>query len=179
MCPEKARKSASQARTSVFMWGTHCAPSTKAKAPLSWATLTSSATGESEPSAFDMALKAKRRVLGVMVRRATSAEMRPSASTGTWRSRTPLSRAKSCQGTRFEWCSSSVTRTSSPGRICLRAQPWATRLMASVVLRVKTMHSGFSALMKRAALARDSSTSFSPSSARVCTPRWMLALWRS
>ena len=37
----------------------------------------------------------------------------------------------------FEWCSISVMSTSSPGPTLSRPQAYATRLIASVALRVK------------------------------------------
>ena len=40
------------------------------------------------------------------------------------------------------WCSICVSRTSSPGPTFLRPQAWATRLIASVALRVKIVVSG-------------------------------------
>ena len=43
------------------------------------------------------------------------------------------SRASRIQGTRFEWCSISDRRISSPSTSARRAQVWTTRLMASVV----------------------------------------------
>ena len=42
-----------------------------------------------------------------------------------------------CHGTKFEWCSSSVTTTTSPGPRLSKPQAYATRLIPSVALRVK------------------------------------------
>ncbi len=47
------------------------------------------------------------------------------------------SAASICQGTRLEWCSISVRMTTSPGCRFARPQVLATRLIDSVVLRVK------------------------------------------
>ena len=47
------------------------------------------------------------------------------------------SRAMYCHGTKFEWCSSSVTTTRSPGWRFQSPHAYATRLIASVALRTK------------------------------------------
>jgi hypothetical protein len=62
-----------------------------------------------------------------------------------------------CHGTTLAWCSMCVSTTASPALRFERAQAWATRFMASVVLRVKMTSRGDGAPMKRAALARASS----------------------
>ena len=54
----------------------------------------------------------------------------------------------------FEWCSSSVISTSSPGPSVVRASPCATRLIASVVPRTKTISRDCAAPMKPATLFR-------------------------
>ena len=51
------------------------------------------------------------------------------------------------------WCSSVVTRMRSP-RLNREPNAWATRLTASVALRVKTMLSADGALRNRATRAR-------------------------
>ena len=76
----------------------------------------------------------------------------------------------------LEWCSISVITISSPGRRNFRPQAAATRLIASVVLRVNTISAARGALMKAATLARTSSYRAVASSASVWMPRWMLAL---
>ena len=48
----------------------------------------------------------------------------------------------SCHGTMLEWCSISVITTRSPGRSVARPYAWATTLIASVPLRVKTVSPG-------------------------------------
>ena len=42
----------------------------------------------------------------------------------------------------FEWCSISVISTSSPAPTCSRPHEYATRLIDSVALRVKSEHAG-------------------------------------
>ena len=49
----------------------------------------------------------------------------------------PVFFAMNCHGTKFAWCSSSVITTTSPGPRFSRPQAYATRLSASVALRVK------------------------------------------
>jgi cob(I)alamin adenosyltransferase len=54
------------------------------------------------------------------------------------------------QGTRFEWCSASVSTISSPSPRFFRPQAWATRFIDSVVPRVKTRPRESGAPRKRA-----------------------------
>ena len=58
--------------------------------------------------------------------------------------------AMSCQDTMLEWCSATDTMISSPGTRVVAPQVCATRLIASLALRVYTISSGREALMKRA-----------------------------
>ena len=76
----------------------------------------------------------------------------------------------------FEWCSISVITTSSPASRNVRPHEWATRLIASVVLRVKTISSAAGAPMNVRSFSRTPSCCSVASTERVCTPRWMLAL---
>ena len=50
--------------------------------------------------------------------------------------------ASSCHGTRLEWCSISVITIRSPGPTFAAPQLYATRLIASVALRVKIVSPG-------------------------------------
>ena len=81
-------------------------------------------------------------------------------------SRSPsCSWTRSCHGTRLAWCSISVRTISSPRPMFLRPHEYATRLMASVALRVKMISWLSGALMKRATRARAfsySAVAFSP-----------------
>ena len=54
-----------------------------------------------------------------------------------YRNEAPVRCAMNCHGTKFAWCSSSVTTTTSPGPRLSSPQAYATRLIASVALRVK------------------------------------------
>ncbi len=75
----------------------------------------------------------------------------------------------------FEWCSRPVRRISSPSFRTDVANPAATRLIASVVPRVKTTSFGARAPRKRATFARAPSYSAVAFSERKCVPRWMFA----
>ena len=57
----------------------------------------------------------------------------------------------------FEWCSMPEITTSSPAPTRLRPNVWATRLMPSVALRVKTISAGSAAFRKAATLPRAAS----------------------
>jgi hypothetical protein len=59
----------------------------------------------------------------------------------------------------FEWCSSSDATISSPARSRDRPHELATRLIASVVPRTKTISRGDGALMNRWTVARAASYS--------------------
>ena len=61
----------------------------------------------------------------------------PLSSIGMCRNEAPVRCAMNCHGTKFAWCSSSVTTTTSPGPRLSSPQAYATRLIASVALRVK------------------------------------------
>ena len=106
------------------------------------------------PSTLDMEVMATSLVRSESSRSNASSSRRPSSVTSTNFSSSPTSRASICQGTRFEWCSSRVTTTSSPGLRNVRPQDCATRLIDSVVPRVKTIWAGSAAPMNRATRAR-------------------------
>ena len=64
--------------------------------------------------------------------------MPSSADVGMKRSVAPSRCARSCHGTMFEWCSITEITISSPACRLASPQDCATRLIDSVVLRVKT-----------------------------------------
>ena len=66
----------------------------------------------------------------------------------------PTCWATICQGIRFEWCSSGVSKISSPAFRKVRPQDWATRLIDSVVPRVKTTQEESGAFRNRATSSR-------------------------
>ncbi len=121
------------------------------------------------PVTFETWANATTFVCSVMRATASSAVQVPSSATGTQRSVAPVSAASSCHGTRFAWCSASVTRTSSPGPMRKRsaaapprprlalAMPYATRFSASVAFAVQTTSDGEAAPTNPATVARASS----------------------
>ena len=78
----------------------------------------------------------------------------PLSSNGIARNSAPVRFATYCQGTKFEWCSSSVTTTTSPGPRLSRPQAYATRLIPSVALRVKITSRSLGAFRNDAIFAR-------------------------
>src|SRR6266540_2125366 len=139
--PLIVRKSQSRTRTSTGACGTSCAPSTRTSAPIACASSAMRRSGGMVPSTFDMPLMATSRVFGPSSRSNSSRSRRPSPVTGTYRSTAPVSRATSCHGMMFEWCSSSESTISSPSRRNFRPQPWATRLIDSIVFNRGTTES--------------------------------------
>ncbi len=114
---------------------------------------TSCSTGATAPVTLDWWLKATTLVRSESC--SESGSIRPSSVTENQRSVAPVRRHSSCQGTRFAWCSSSVTTTSSPGpsanrsdagsspsRIEALDSPYATRLIPSVAFLVNTISFG-------------------------------------
>ena len=71
-----------------------------------------------------------------------SRSSRPSSVMPTYSSRAPRSWANICQGTMLEWCSISVRAITSPSFTLARPHDHATRLIASVALRVNTVSPG-------------------------------------
>ena len=76
------------------------------------------------------------------------------SSIGSIRKSAPVRFAMYCQGTKFEWCSSSVTSTTSPGPRLSSPQAYATRLIDSVALRVKISSRADGALTNSRAISR-------------------------
>ena len=129
LCPEKARKSQPSACTSIARCGAACAASTTMIAPCSCAHAASCSTGLIVPSEFetrfvgdDLHVAAPTRS-----RRARRARARRASSSGIMRKSAPVRLAMYCQGTKFEWCSSSVTTTTSPGPRLSSPHAYATR----------------------------------------------------
>ena len=152
--PLIVRKSQSSSVTSTGTWGTSWAPSTSTSAPTACAASTSSFTGGSVPSEFDMPVTASSFVRSVSSEPRSDRSSRPSSVSGMYRRVAPVSLAASCQGTMFEWCSISDRRISSPSRTKRRAHACATRFVDSVVPLVNTIVSGCGAPTNRASLAR-------------------------
>ena len=88
----------------------------------------------------------------------------------------PVCSQSSCQGTMFEWCSSAEIRISSPAFTRWRPKVCATRLIASVVPRTKTISRASRRVQEALhACARAPSNAFSAFIDRSYTPRWTFA----
>ena len=152
--PEIATKSPSSACTSTRMCGAACAASQTKIAPCSCAQRTSGA--RSADRAERVRDEVRRDDLHVAARaRSRRAPERSTLALVVEREHPELGAvapAMYCHGTKFEWCSSSVTTTTSPGPRLLRPHEYATRLIASVALRTKMISRTSGALMKRAHL---------------------------
>ena len=81
----------------------------------------------------------------------------PLSSIGITFSAMPRFAACNCHGTMFEWCSITDTITSSPSAMNASQNDAATRLMLSVVPRVKIISSVFGALMNWRTVSRAAS----------------------
>jgi hypothetical protein len=121
------------------MRGAACAPSTSTGTPRAWASATISRTGLMVPSTFETCVTATRRVRSEKSAGSASSSSDPSSRIGSTRRRAARSSHSICQGTMFAWCSIVVTITSSPAPTLRRPQLHATRLIASVALRTKTI----------------------------------------
>ncbi len=181
LCPEKARKSQPISFTSTGICGTDCAPSTRNRAPAWCASRPISCTGLIVPSMLDTWVQQTSRVRSVIASCNCSMSSVPSSWMSTTLSSTPFHLRAICQGTRFEWCSITVITISSPGRkrsrsLSPRDNEYATRLIASVQLRAKTISSRPLAPIKRATFRCASSYNSVASCPRRWGERWMLAL---
>ena len=177
LCPENARKSQPIAWTSSGMWPTDCAASMTVMAPTLRARAQSSAAGLTVPSVLETWVKAKTFTSGVSSRSSCDRSRSPSSPvTGRYRSVAPVLCATSCQGTRLLWCSISVRRITSPFLRFAPPQLEATRLIDSVVPRVKMISDGEAALMNLATRVLAPSKSSVERIERAWRPRWTLEL---
>ncbi len=117
-------------------------PSTSTGMPRACASLTTSLTGTMVPSAFDIWVMATSLVRGVSSFSNSSIRKLPSSSTGAHLITAPCRSRRKCHGTMLEWCSMIESTISSPSLI-IGSPPNddATRLIASVALRVKMISS--------------------------------------
>ena len=99
----------------------------------------------------------------------------PSSATGAHLITAPRFSRWKFHGTMLEWCSMIESTISSPSPITVPPNDAATRLIASVALRVKMISSTCAALMKRRAISRASSYFSVAAFDRKCRPRWTLA----
>ena len=108
-------------------------------APCSCAQAASFSTGLIVPSALETRLLATTFTFPeAAIPSSASSCSSPVSSIGMCLKLAPVRLATNCHGTKFEWCSSSVITTTSPGPRLSIPQAYATRLIASVALRVKT-----------------------------------------
>ena len=135
--------------------------------------------GFSMPSTFDTWAAATIFVRGPIFASISASEIVPCPSGHRYTSRAPAARHACCQGMRFEWCSMMVMHTSSPGSSTAGAKACATRLSASLALRVNTISRGSAAPMKRAIWARAASMDSVASTDRRYRPRRAFAFMSS
>ena len=173
--PLNTKKSQPISLTSTGIWGMLWAPSTKINAPCSWAVRAISFTGLTVPRTLETCVTQTNLVLGVKSFSYSSNNSSPLSFMGITFSVIPLRLHSSCQGTILEWCSMDDTMISSPSRNNSPSEN-ATRLMPSVVPRVKIISSVFSAPMNCLTVSRASSRSSVAFSERKWTPRCTLAL---
>ena len=150
-----ATKSAPSAWTSTTRCGAPCAASQTMIAPRSCAQAASFSTGFTLPSEFET-MPAATTFTRPVPASSSSASSRspPSSSSGSIRKSAPALCATYCHGTKFEWCSSSVTSTTSPGPRLFIPQAYATMLIASVAFLVKTISRAEGTLRKRPTVSR-------------------------
>ena len=142
------------ASTSTGRCGTAWAPSIRTSAPASWARRVMSSTGLIVPSVFDTWANATSFGLSRSRTSNTSWRSTPSSVIGMNSRSASFSWARICHGTRFAWCSISVSTITSPRPMFLRPQAYATRLIDSVALRVQTISCGSLTLSSLATLTR-------------------------
>ncbi len=134
LCELAARKSTSSFFTSMARCEIDCAASSKTGMPRACAIETTSATGAMQPVTLETCANATSFVRGVRSNGSVSQRGTPSSSMGMSTGRAPTR-----HGSQLAWCSLAGKTTSSS---CPRQRPWASRLMASVVPRTKTISSG-------------------------------------
>mmetsp|Transcript_10510 Transcript_10510/g.38112 ORF Transcript_10510/g.38112 Transcript_10510/m.38112 type:complete len:204 (+) Transcript_10510:515-1126(+) len=159
LCPDATIQSTPNVFTSIGMCGTDWHASRSTFAPTLFASFTSRGTSTSLPRTLDTCAVAINFVFPSRAD-ASNASMSipfPSGASPTCRSVAPVCAHTSCHGTMLLWCSSSEMITSSPGFKLATPHVYATKLIASDALRVKTISRSVSAPMKSATLTRASS----------------------
>ena len=190
--PLQVRKSTPRVDTSILMCGTLWQASKRINESTARASLTIAGMSFTVPSKFDWWVNAT-----ILVRSLNSVSSdkskRPSSVSPIQRSTAPVLSHNSCQGTKFAWCSISVTRISSPTLSMKRSEPggrsflcwdfnvafrnaYETKLIASVAFFVNTKSSAL-APMKLAMLDLECSKASVASSASWWAPRCAAALW--
>mmetsp|Transcript_67453 Transcript_67453/g.197261 ORF Transcript_67453/g.197261 Transcript_67453/m.197261 type:complete len:223 (+) Transcript_67453:1470-2138(+) len=169
-------QSAPRLWTSTGMCGMLWQASTRTLAPTACAFSEIHSMGLTHPRTFETWHIATSRVRSPSSDSNSAASRTPSGVTPTKRSRAPAASASCCQGTRLEWCSMTLRRISSPAPTFAAPQLRATRLMASVAFRVKTISVESAAPTKSATFARAPSKASVERMESVCMPRWTLLL---
>ena len=154
LCTEKVRKSQPMSCTSTRRWGTLCAPSTSTFVPWAWAMAVISFTGFTVPSTLLTWAMQTSRVRGENRFLYASRSISPSSVIGITLRTMPFRSRSICQGTMLEWCSITLTSTSSPSLRNASPKEKATRLRLSVVPRVKIISASLRALIKCCTLPR-------------------------
>mmetsp|Transcript_18153 Transcript_18153/g.51202 ORF Transcript_18153/g.51202 Transcript_18153/m.51202 type:complete len:238 (+) Transcript_18153:542-1255(+) len=176
---DAAIQSAPSAWTSTGMCGTDWHASSSTLAPTALARHTIVSTSFTHPKVLLTCCRATSLVFGPTRLQYSSMSSPSSWSSPTNLSTAPLRAARSCQGTRLEWCSATLSTISSPSPMFSSPHVHATRLMASDALRVKTTSLSLRAPTKAATLARAASYASVARAESVWTPLWtLLFMWR-
>mmetsp|Transcript_33484 Transcript_33484/g.107628 ORF Transcript_33484/g.107628 Transcript_33484/m.107628 type:complete len:212 (+) Transcript_33484:683-1318(+) len=157
LCPDATKKSTPRRPTSTGMCGTDWHASSSTRAPTPCAAATISPTGATAPSTLETCCTATSLVRGPSSVRRCGRSSCSVAFRRAYRSTTPRSAASSCHGTMLEWCSATLSTTSSPSPRLARPHVCATRLIASVAPLVNTTSSRDAAPTKAATLSRAAS----------------------
>ena len=133
-------------------------------------------TGLIVPSTFETCATETRRVRVEKSFSYSSSNSSPRSFIGITFKTIPLRAACNCHETMLLWCSIKETINSSPSFIWLSAKVDATRLMLSVVPRVKTISEMLRALINLRTVSREASCKLVACCERKCTPRCTFAL---
>ncbi len=136
MWPEATNQSQSICGTSTGKWGTLWQASTKNFAPYLWAILAISCTGLIQPKALEICTTETNFVFSEMSCLNCSKSKVSSGVSSTNFRTAPVFWATNCQGTILLWCSITERIISSPGCKLFIPQLYATKLIASLALRV-------------------------------------------
>ncbi|MPN06309.1 hypothetical protein SDC9_153565 [bioreactor metagenome] len=153
------------------MWGIDCAPSTSTGTPCACAVAIISFTGLMVPNTLEIWAMLTIRVRSEKSFSYSSSRSSPRSFIGITLILMPLRAANSCQGTMLLWCSMVEIMTSSPSFINSSPKEKASKLIASVVPRVKMTSAEVRALINRRTVSREPSCSSVACCDKKCTPR--------
>mmetsp|Transcript_43754 Transcript_43754/g.126399 ORF Transcript_43754/g.126399 Transcript_43754/m.126399 type:complete len:223 (-) Transcript_43754:409-1077(-) len=176
LCALAASQSTSRALTSTGMCGTLWHASKSTFAPTACAEATISSTGFAQPRTLETWHTLTKRVRSPTRLLKWSRSSAPFGERRAKRRLQPTSPASICHGTRFEWCSITVSTISSPARMFALAHVLATKFIASLAFRVKMISDGSAAPTNLATFARAPSKASVARMDNVCMPRWTLLL---